>query len=253
MRAFFKDEAPKIAKQVVAAKTRIGKAELSRDELDAVELIVAELDFHGWSILTGEVDDWLEEIVKDGGYAALAQVGIDVKAEEGAAGVVNRYAVDYAKERGAEMVGMRYNELGDLVENPRAEWAITESTRDMLRGLIADAMESGASNQTLANSIEDSYAFSKDRAMVIARTETQMASNGGALTGYKASGVVASKQWVTAEDDQVEEECIANSEAGPGKDGVLGLDEDYPSGDDAPPAHPNCRCVIVPVIETEGA
>ena len=84
--------------------------------------------------------------------------------------------------------------------------------------------------------------------MLIARTETQMASNAGALAGYKASGVVESTQWLTAEDDLVEEECLANGAAGPNGDGVLPLGDVYPSGDDAPPAHPRCRCVLIPVI-----
>ena len=146
---------------------------------------------------------------------------------------------------------MRRDELGRLVENPDAEWAIDGSTRDFLRGAVTDAIEGGWSNDKLAGAIDDAYAFSKDRAMMIARTETQMAANKGAVAGYKASGVVQRKQWLTAEDDLVEEDCIANSEAGPAGDGTLGLDEDYPSGDDAPPAHPNCRCVILPVVEFE--
>lgn len=211
------------------------------------------MDFAGWAVLVGDIDEALAGIVEDSGYAALKSVGIDVKAEEGKAGVINDYAVDYADDRAAELVGMRYNELGDLVDNPDAEWAITDSTRDFLRGAVSDAITGGWSNDKLAGVISDAYAFSDDRAMTIARTETQMASNKGALAGYKASGVVAYKQWVTAEDDLVEEECIANSEDGPGKDGVLPLDEDYQSGDDAPPAHPRCRCVIVPIVETEAA
>lgn len=207
------------------------------------------MDFAGWAVLVGDIDETLAGIVEASGYAALKQVGIDVKAEEGKAGIVNSYALDYADDRAAELVGMRYDELGGLVENPDAEWAITDSTRDFLRGAVTDAIRGGWSNDKLASTISDSYGFSAARAMMIARTETQMASNKGALAGYKASGVVAMKQWVTADDDLVEEECLANAEDGPGKDGVLALDEDYQSGDDAPPAHPNCRCVIVPIVE----
>ncbi len=191
----------------------------------------------------------LESIVQDGGYAALAQVGIDVVAEEGKAGIVSDYAVAYARTRSAELVGMRYDELGRLVANPDAEWAIDETTRDFLRGSVADAIEGGWSNDKLATAIGDSYGFSEERAMTIARTETQAAANKGALAGYKASGVVERKQWITAEDDLVEEDCLDNAAAGPAQDGVIALDDDYPSGDDAPPAHSNCRCVIAPVVD----
>jgi SPP1 gp7 family putative phage head morphogenesis protein len=195
------------------------------------------------------MDPVLAAIVEDGGYAALASVGIEIRAAEGAAGVVSDYAKNYARDRAAELVGMRRDALGRLVDNPDAEWAIDETTRDFLRGAVSDAIAGGWSNDKLAAAIGDSYGFSEDRAMTIARTETQMAANAGALNGYKASGVVEFKQWVTAGDDLVEEECLDNEAAGPNGDGVLALDDDYPSGDDAPPAHPNCRCVIVPVVE----
>lgn len=167
----------------------------------------------------------------------------------GRAGEVSDYATAYAADRAAELVGRRRDELGRLVPNPNAEWEITEPTRDFLRGSVTDAIEGGWSNDKLAGAIADSYAFSEERAMTIARTETQMAANAGAVEGYRASGVVARKQWVTAEDDLVEEECLDNAAAGDGGDGILDLDEDYPSGDDAPPAHPNCRCVIAPVVD----
>lgn len=202
-------------------------------------------------MLVGDIDGVLEELVKDGGYAALKQVGVDVAAEEGLSGEVSDFALDYARERAAELVGRRYDELGRLVDNPRAEWAITEPTRDFLRSSVSDAIAEGWSNDKLAQAIEDSYGFSEERAQVIARTETQMAANAGAVQGYRASGVVAAKQWVTAQDDLVEEECLDNAAAGPDQDGVLALDADYPSGDEAPPAHPNCRCVIVPIVTFE--
>jgi SPP1 gp7 family putative phage head morphogenesis protein len=191
-------------------------------------------------------------IVEDAGFEALKTVGLEVKAAPGPAGIVSADAVDYADERAAELVGMRYDELGRLVENPDAEWAITDSTRDFLRAAVSDAITGGWSNDQLAAAIGQSYGFSKDRAMMIARTETSMASNKGAVIGYKASGLVALKQWLTAEDDDVEEECLENAAAGPGGDGVIPLDDDYPSGDDAPPAHPNCRCVIAPVVTLPG-
>jgi SPP1 gp7 family putative phage head morphogenesis protein len=195
------------------------------------------------------VDAILASIVEDGSYAALAAVGIETRAAEGAAGVVSDFATSYARDRSAELVGMRYDELGRLVENANAEWAIDDTTRDFLRTSVADAIAGGWSNDKLASEIADSYGFSEERAMTIARTETQMAANAGALNGYKASGVVERKQWVTAEDDLVEEDCLDNAAAGPNGDGVLALDDEYPSGDDAPPAHPNCRCVIVPVVD----
>jgi SPP1 gp7 family putative phage head morphogenesis protein len=245
---FLRTEAPVIAKQIAAARAKFNKAKLDQDEQDALERVLAEIDFSGWTVLVGDVEPLMEEIVKDGSYAALAELRFDLSGNAGVSEVVNADAEAYATERAAELVGMRYDELGRLVENPDAEWAITESTRAGLRQYVSDAISGGWSNDKLAAQIEDSYAFSHERAALVARTETNMASNAGALNGYVASGVVDGKQWLTAEDDLVSEDCQENGAAGPNGDGVLPLDEDYPSGDDAPPAHPNCRCTLAPYI-----
>jgi SPP1 gp7 family putative phage head morphogenesis protein len=229
------------------------KAELSQDELDALDAILAGLDFAGWAALAGDIQPLLDEIVSDGSYAAFGQVGVDVTTDPEALAMVNSQALDYARERSAEMVGKRRNLAGDLVDNPDAEWRIDDSTREFLRADVGQALADGWSNDKLASTIADSYAFSDDRAMTIARTETQMAANTGAVNGYKASGVVDGKQWLTAEDDLVSEDCVENGAAGDNGDGVIGLDEDFPSGDDAPPAHPNCRCSIAPYIDFSSA
>ena len=92
----------------------------------------------------------------------------------------------------------------------------------------------------LAGRISESLGFSDARAAMIGRTELIRASNAAALDAYKESGVVDGKSWATAGDDLVEEDCEMNE-----ADGVIPLDDDFSSGDDAPPAHPNtCRCDI---------
>lgn len=243
--AFLDAQGRKMVGQIMVLRgKRLHKAELSDEELDAINAILASIDFTGWSVLVGDVEPIIEEIAKDQAYAALAQVGIDVEARPEVLNVVDARAVAYARNRAAELVGMRRDDLGRLVENPRAEWAITDSTRDFLRGDVTQAIEEGWSNQKLAAEIGKSYGFSKDRALTIARTETNYAASKGALEGYKASGVVQGKVWLTADDDLVSEECEANGDAG-----VIGLDEDFPSGDDAPPVHPNCRCAVAPVVD----
>jgi SPP1 gp7 family putative phage head morphogenesis protein len=247
--AFFRAQSPKIMRQIAHARAEVHKAERSQDETDAIEHILNEIDFTGWAVLVGEVEPLLEAIVADGSIAALVSIGFDTSTNPAVGEVLNQAAADYAGDRAAELVGMRYDELGRLVENPNAEWAITKGTRDGLRQYVTDAIEQGWSNDKLAGQIQDSYAFSDERAMMIARTETNMASNQGSLNGYKASGVVDGKQWLTAEDDLVSEECEDNGNAGPNGDGVLlDFDEEYPSGDTAPPAHPNCRCALAPYI-----
>lgn len=250
MHAFLKAQAPHVARQVVARRNATVKAALSEDDRQALEAVLADIDLSGWSALAGDVEPVLDVIARDGSHAALHQVHVSASSDEADVfSVVNQDALDYAAERSAAMVGKRRNLAGDLVDNPDARWRIDESTREFLRADIAQALADGDSNDELAQRIVDSYAFSDDRAMTIARTETQLAANAGAVNGYKASGVVDGKQWLTAEDDLVSEECQANGEAGENGDGVIALDDIFPSGDAAPPVHPNCRCTIAPYID----
>ena len=44
---------------------------------------------------------------------------------------------------------------------------------------------------------------------------------------------------MTSGDDTCCDDCEANEAAG-----LIDLDEAFPSGDDSPPAHPNCRCTV---------
>jgi len=237
---FLRKQAPKMAGQVKVALERRGfaKGDLSYEDQDTLDAVTQALDFSDWVVLAGDVKPVLEALTKDTGYAALAQVGLDVEARPDVMRVVNDFALNYASERGAEMVGMRVDELGRLVPNPNAKWQITEGTRDMVRAAVVDAIRNGTPVADLATQLIESRAFSDTRAEMIARTETNRANNEGAIAGYRASGLVQFKQWLTAEDDLVSEECQANGEAGDG-DGIIPIDDDYPSGDDAPPVHPN--------------
>jgi SPP1 gp7 family putative phage head morphogenesis protein len=198
------------------------------------------VDFTGWAVLAGDVQPILEAIAKDGSAAALVQIGID---DTDVLDQANDAAVGWAKARSAELVGMRYDDEGNLITNPNAEWAIDEPTRDGIRSLVTQAEQEGWPNADLAKQLQGAYAFSKERASMIARTETAMADVNGNMAAYKASGQVAKKYWVTADDDAVSDDCQSNADAG-----KIHLDDDFPSGDVAPPAHPNCRCDIIPVL-----
>jgi hypothetical protein len=61
--------------------------------------------------------------------------------------------------------------------------------------------------------------------------------------------VVLKKGWQTSNDEaEVCEECRGNEDQG-----LIDLDDDFESGDEAAPAHPNCQCVTyVEVEQAEG-
>lgn len=212
------------------------------------EAIVAELDLSELDAFL-DITDELAAILADAGYKALAQVG--VPDESDLVNQVNARAVRYAEDRAAEMVGKIRLADGELIDNPNALWSISESTRDWLREVIASGLADNVGTDEIQAMIEDSGMFSEDRAEMIAHTEVAMANSAGALESYRdaaETGIPLRKVWLTAGDDRVDEDvCQPNEDEGP-----IELDELFPSGDDAPPGHPNCRCVLtVEVGDTE--
>jgi 2'-5' RNA ligase len=151
--------------------------------------------------------------------------------------VLNEKALQYARKRAAEMVGKKWVD-GELVDNPNAVWAITETTRDVLRTLIDDAFGQGQTPAELATSIENTGIFGAARADMIASTEMSKATIQGALSTAREVGVVG-KDWQTSGDHDLDDECDGNED-----DGVIALEDNFSSGDDGPPAHPNCNCAM---------
>jgi len=91
----------------------------------------------------------------------------------------NTEAVNYAAHRSAEMVGKKYDPDGNLIDNPNADWAITDTMHKVLRDEIVDAVGLHWPVDLLADHIADTGLFSDARAEMIARTETNMAQNQG--------------------------------------------------------------------------
>lgn len=143
--------------------------------------------------------------------------------------LANTRAERYARDRAAELVK-----------------DISDSTRDMLRATVVLAESEGWSTKDLAKEIKDHYAFSSQRAQTIARTELKKADSEGALAGWKASGLQMKKEWIRSANDADCEVCEGNEMQGP-----IDLDDSFDSGDETSPAHPNCECVVVSVIDNE--
>lgn len=210
--------------------------------------ILNELDLTDWIALVDGTQDQLTAAGDDGAKRALGELKISDNGE--LFDQVHKEAVDFAKARAAELVGMRWNGR-ELVANPSAQWAITESTRNGIRDLVVSALTDGLTVKEFADKLGSSYLFSDARAETIARTEIARAHVEGTLEAWKASGVVEGKQWILGSEHDADvpdgDECDDNED-----DGEIALDEAFSSGDDGPPAHPNCVCAIVTTIkETE--
>jgi SPP1 gp7 family putative phage head morphogenesis protein len=225
--------------QAVRAAGSITKADEDTDEEAKKKALKAVISVD-WDELVNTITPTLEDIARDGAVAALGEIGMEDDVE-----IYGSKVTEWAQDRAAEMVGKKWVD-GELVDNPNAQWVISDSTRDMIQGVVAGSIDDGATMDELADQLEQSFAFSPERAEMIARTETRMADMGGQMEAYQASGVVEGTEWLTANDDLVSELCQANADAG-----VVALGDLYPSGDSAPPAHPNCRCSVIAALAPE--
>jgi SPP1 gp7 family putative phage head morphogenesis protein len=157
----------------------------------------------------------------------------------------NAQAIAWAEDRAAELVGMKWSEDAQAwIENPNPAWSIDGTTRDSINRLVGEAEEKGWSNDELADAIQEETGFSDERAEMVARTETAFADVQGNLIGWKESGVVEAKEWSVSQDE-VCEDCLALQGV------IVPLDESFDLGGepvDGPPAHPNCRCDVLPVV-----
>lgn len=147
---------------------------------------------------------------------------------------LNAGARDWANARAAEMVGMKWVD-GELVENPNAEWAISDTTREEINRLIKSAFEKETPLNVLIDDIQTADIFSDSRAEMIARTEVSMAQSNSNYEVWKTSGVVSSTKWLLSFEHDIVCECNDNADAG---DVLIG--ELYPGGTFTPPAHPLC-------------
>lgn len=139
---------------------------------------------------------------------------------------------------------------------------LAESTNDVtilkIRKTIGDGIAAGESISKLQARIQQVYSnASSIRSELIARTETIASSNAAANEAYRQSPLVIRKEWAANPDA-----CEFCAELD-GK--TVGLDEDYVTlgqhitGTEGgvlpinyedigfPPAHPRCRCTILPV------
>lgn len=137
--------------------------------------------------------------------------------------------------------------------------SMTQTTVSELRAQIVAGLEQSESVNQLTQRIVDYSGFNEARSQMIALTEVSRGQNQAEVEAWKESEIVASIVWYTALDERVDEDCNALH----GKEVDLGdkflseqdLEElqlgNYDGAIEAPPLHPNCRCVLLPVVSSK--
>lgn len=135
-------------------------------------------------------------------------------------------------ERLAFLVGKRVDKSGNVVDNPKSEYRISDKTRQDIASNIRTGIALGEDKQTMTKRLQRVIQDPK-RAERIAQTETVNAYGAGMHEFGKESGATG-KEW---ENVGAVDVCQDNTLAG-----VIPLDQPYPSGDMHPGAHTGCRC-----------
>jgi len=137
-------------------------------------------------------------------------------------------AIDYATKHCATLVTGLNEEtkarlaevIGNAIEEKRGIDGLARDLRAAFKSMTGDEMTPG-------------------RAQMIARTETCDALEQAFLDRADDMGITG-KEWITYDPCEI----CADNEA----EGIVPIDHVFSSGDDRPPAHPNCRCALAPVM-----
>ena len=108
---------------------------------------------------------------------------------------------------------------------------------DRVGTALADSIAQGLSDTRSARLINDAIG-NPARALSIAITETNRGMSFGAISRYQAANL-EQMEWAVSDPCP---ECAINSGA------VVNIGSTFPSGANQPPAHPHCRCALLPVI-----
>jgi hypothetical protein len=239
--AHFLFEAGKKAAAVKVEKRLRKATNPTPDDID--QLVTAALGAVNWEELVGLTEPEIEAAAIEGARVGLAEEGIEITPGvipttevRALIGEVNATARDWAQQRAAEMVGMKYVD-GSLVDNPNAKWRIDVATRAMLQRDIAAAFGMDTPIGDLSATIRNSGAFDQARADLIATTEVSNAQMRGNAEAWLKNGNVQEFKWQLSADHACCDECD-----------IMAINSPYPVEkvlELLSRKHPRCQCSII--------
>jgi hypothetical protein len=154
---------------------------------------------------------------------------------------VNKLAMDWASKHAGELLGTKWYD-GEKSTEPSEKWPVSEPVRLAIRQIVTDAFSRETRMSELTERIRVAAGISildDERAQLIADTEVKLALAYGNLEAWQKTNIVKTVKWLKSMLHTVRDCCDLNVEAG-----AVPLGHPFPSGDQAPPAHPGCRCTL---------
>lgn len=188
-------------------------------------------------------------------YNAAVQIGAGAKVLNGLEDVAAEINWDAWEPGWAEAADLaRFGGLRTLLNAAKVTIKyMDDNSIDRIGNTLADGLADGSPVQTIANNMlavvtnnmtgpdgepDPNLLAPPDRAFLIANTEASRAMSEAAVDTYAANGI-AKWEWLAEDDDRTCDECEGNNQQ-----------EFEVGGDDPrPPAHPRCRCVVLPVVD----
>lgn len=167
--------------------------------------------------------------------------------------VTTQQASDYrdlittAIDKAAAMLEAELNSGGSIPETEMTRYLqanslekltgdFSDRTKQRLRNAIAKTIREGGTSDDIVQTIRDTVdEFSEKRAEMIAQTEVNDAYSFG-RDGLARSAGLEEKSWIVESDNPCIV-CIENE-----AEGWIPIDQQFPSGDEFPTAHPLCAC-----------
>ena len=131
--------------------------------------------------------------------------------------------------------------INTIIDGKNFSSRVWDNTNDLANRIYNDVLEcvrTGKRPNAIAKKIKDDFGSSAYQAKRLVQTELARVVSDAQIDIYKTSGVVKKVMWTAALESNTCDYCAD-------------LDGKYFNLDDAPkiPAHPNCRCCYVPVVD----
>lgn len=187
-----------------------------------------------WERLAEASEPWLEHAAQEGVDQGIDDVGMPYSEIPD----VENSAAIYATQRSAALAGGKWED-GFLIPDDSAEKSLASRTRKAIDDVAETSYNEGLTHAQFLDALEGTGAFSAERARFVAENEISMSHAYAQLGVWRDSGKIKKVRWVVSAQHPRQDECDANAIAG-----EIPVGQRFPTGDFAPPAHPECLCSL---------